>query len=167
MSRKIVRECSKAIAHKGWKIAFVESATAGRMCAEFSLTKDSGSILNGGISCYSVFVKEHILQVPDGLIEEYTAESKEVTEALAVNALDFFEAEIVVAVTGLTTPGGSETKEKPVGTMFIHILMPGVSIAHQEVFSGEQEEIVLSCIDKTAQLILNKLNKTENELTNF
>ncbi|MBL7713682.1 MAG: CinA family protein [Chitinophagaceae bacterium] len=159
MSRKAVRECSKAIAHKGWSIAFVESATAGRMCAEFSLTPEAGDILKGGISCYNVFVKEHILQVPQELIEAYTPESEEVTEVLAVNAADFFETEIVVAVTGLTTAGGSETREKPIGTMFVHILMPGTSIAHREVFSGKQEEIVLNCIDKTAQLILNKLSK--------
>lgn len=159
MSRKDVRECSKAIAHKGWKIAFVESATAGRMCAEFSLVREAGQILKGGISCYHVFVKEHILRIPPELIQAYTPESEEVTEALAVNAAGFFETEIVVAVTGLTAPGGSETREKPVGTMFVHILMPGTTIAHREVFSGEQEEIVLHCIDKTAQLILNKLNK--------
>lgn len=38
MPLKIVSDCSKTLAGAGWTIAFVESATAGRMCSEFSLT---------------------------------------------------------------------------------------------------------------------------------
>ena len=52
MPSEIVVKCSKVIAAKGWNIAFAESATAGRMCSEFSMTKQSGKILRGGIVCY-------------------------------------------------------------------------------------------------------------------
>lgn len=38
MPSKIVSDCSKTLAGAGWNIAFVESATGGRMCSEFSLT---------------------------------------------------------------------------------------------------------------------------------
>lgn len=160
MPSKYVIECSKAIASKGWNITFIESATAGRMCAEFSLTPDSGKILRGGISCYEVFVKEQILNVPHKLINTYTPESAEVTEVLAKNAVQFFNSKITVAVTGLTTSGGSETVEKPVGTMFIHIITPNGPIIHREVFSGNPEEIVLKSIDRTAELITQKISNT-------
>lgn len=157
MPSEIVIKCSKAIADKGWNIAFAESATAGRLCAEFSMTKYSGPILRGGIVSYEVFVKEQLLHIPHATIEKYTPESAEVTQVMALQASKIFNSKITVAITGLTTPGGSETEEKPVGTMFIHILTPGEKIKHREVFNGSPDEIVLQTIDKTAELIFNSL----------
>ena len=108
MPSEKVKACAEAIAEKEWKIAFVESATAGRMCSEFSLTENSGDILRGGISCYEVFIKENILKVPHELIKKHTPESATVTESLAQHAMPLFKSEIIVAVTGLVAPGGSE-----------------------------------------------------------
>lgn len=163
MPSEKVKACAQAIAERKWKIAFVESATAGRMCAEFALTEKSGDILRGGISCYEVFIKENILKIPHALIEKHTAESAEVTKSLAANAAPLFKSEIIVAVTGLITPGGSETAEKPVGTMFLHIVFPNDSIAHREVFKGDPEAIVLQAIDRTAALIVGALLSQKNQ----
>jgi nicotinamide-nucleotide amidase len=157
MPSEIVIKCSKTIAAKGWNIAFAESATAGRMSAEFSMTKKSGDILRGGIVCYEVFVKEQILNVPHSTIEKCTPESAEVTQILAQQAAKMFNSKITVAITGLTTPGGSETEEKPVGTIFFHIITPVEKIKHREVFTGSPEEIVLQAIDKTASLIIESI----------
>lgn len=126
---------------------------------EFALTPKSGDILLGGISCYQVFIKENILRVPHKLIEEFTPESAEVTKSLAEHSAKLFKSDITVAVTGLTTPGGSETHEKPVGTMFIYIIVPRAFITHVEVFTGGPEEIVMKTIDKAAFLILQELQK--------
>lgn len=157
MPSEIVSKCSKAIAAKGWNIAFAESATAGRMSAEFAMTKHSGEILRGGIACYDVFVKEQILNVPHATIEKYTPESAEVTQVLAQQASKIFNSKITVGITGLTSPGGSETEEKPVGTIFFHIITPVEKISHREVFQGTPEEIVLKSIDKAAKLIIDNL----------
>ena len=154
MPSEIVLKCAAALAKNKLNIAFVESATAGRMCSEFSLSPESGKILRGGISCYEVFVKEQILKVPHQLIETCTPESKEVTQLLAKNGARLFNSKVTVAVTGLTTPGGSEGPDKPVGTMFIGIKTPAQEYLHKEVFSGEPEEIVLKTIDKAAALII-------------
>ncbi|MDV6167148.1 CinA family protein [Flavobacterium sp. DG1-102-2] len=159
MPSKIVIDCARTIARQKLNIAFVESATAGRMCSEFSLTPHSGDILRGGISCYEVFIKEHILKVPPKLIKDFTPESAEVTAALAEHSSKLFKSDITVAVTGLTAPGGSETAEKPVGTMFLHILLPKGFIVHAEVYSGTSEQIVLKTVDKAAELIRGHLNK--------
>lgn len=153
MPSKKVLQCSKLLAFKNYSIAFAESATAGRMCSEFSVTPYCGDILIGGITSYDLSVKENVLKVPHALIEKYTPESAEVTQAMAERALPFFKTDVIVAVTGLIAPGGSETQEKPVGTMFIHIILPGKSLSDRTVFSGSPEEIVLQTIDKSAFLI--------------
>ena len=157
MPSQTVTDCAKKIAEKKYNIAFIESATAGRMCCEFALTPDSGKILRGGISCYEVFVKENILKVPHTLITRCTAESAEVTEALAISGRKLLTADITVAVTGLTTSGGSETIEKPVGTMFLHVILPETTITHREVFQGDPEKIILQTIDTAAMLIADNI----------
>lgn len=158
MPSEIVINCSKTIAAKGWNIAFAESATAGRMSAEFSMSEHSGDILRGGIVCYDVFVKEQLLNVSHSTIDKCTPESAEVTQILAQQASKIFNSKITVGITGLTTPGGSETREKPVGTMFFHIITPEHTIKYKQVFKGSGEEIVMQAIDKVASLITESIS---------
>lgn len=63
-----------------------------------------------------------------------------------------------MAVTGLTAPGGSETPEKPVGTMFLYIITPLGYIADRQVFEGSAEEIILKAVDHASRLIINHLS---------
>lgn len=151
-----VTQCSELLAQKKWKIAFIESATAGRLSAEFSLTGQSGSVLLGGLSCYDACIKEAILHIPPAVIDTHTAESAEVTQAMAYSGAALFGADVTVAVTGLTTPGGSETPQKPVGTVFLHLILPDGEIRHREVFSGGAEDIVREVVRRTASLILER-----------
>lgn len=157
MPEKTVERCVNLLLHPDLKIAFAESATAGRMASEFSLVRDSGKILLGGIVCYDISVKCTLLNIPKVFIEKYTPESAEVTKALAENLRIYFKSDIIVAVTGLATPGGSENEHKPVGTMFFHILFRDGYISHREVFDGNPEEVVLKAIEKVSSLISEKM----------
>lgn len=157
MDLSIVVEAARHLANRGLTIAFAESATAGRLMAEFSLTPSAGKILKGGVVCYDACLKEDILGVSPKLIQEYTPESAEVTEALARCLKDLIPSDVQLAVTGLPRSGGSETPQKPVGTMFVHFLMPGKSIGIKERFSGSAEEIIEQTVQLVAQLILTHL----------
>jgi nicotinamide-nucleotide amidase len=152
----VIESCKLLIARK-LTIAFAESATGGRVAAEFSLVKNSGQILKGGLVCYDACLKEEILGVPPELIKRYTPESAEVTQELAVRLKSFIDSDIQVAITGLTTWGGSETPEKPVGTMFIHLIFERKSIGIRELFYGSPEEIVLQTVNKVGALLLMHL----------
>src|SRR5438270_10903085 len=104
-----LQECGKELKKQKLTIAFAESATAGRLSAEFSLIPDSGDFLIGGLVCYDACLKQDILGVPEELIKKYTPESAEVTSELARRLPSLIKSDIQVAVTGLTTEGGSET----------------------------------------------------------
>ena len=157
MALKLILKCSKALSDRKLTIAFAESATSGRLCAEFSLTPESGNVLKGGIVCYNASVKEEILKVPVPLILKHTPESPEVTEKMAIGLKKLMKSDIHIAITGLTTSGGSETPEKPVGTMFIHFLMDNKSIALRMQFKGRANEIIRKTVNSVAQLILGEL----------
>lgn len=154
--------CSKLMAEQGLTIAFAESATAGWLCSEFALAPESGSILKGGITCYDASLKESLLKVPHDLIEKFTPESQEVTDELARRLPALIAADIHVGITGLTTPGGSETAEKPVGTMFISVLMKGELFSHRRVFQGGCEDIIGQTIRATANILTHILHKSMN-----
>lgn len=162
MASETIILCSRRLAEKGLTIAFAESATAGWLASEFSLTPFSGEVLLGGIVCYNACIKQEMFDIPKEIIDAYTPESAEVTRLLAERLSKYFKCDIAVGITGLTTPGGSETEDKPVGTMFMHIKLPDSKyISHREVFEGGPEDIIAQAIERTGELISNILEKLE------
>jgi nicotinamide-nucleotide amidase len=162
MQTQLVIKSSKILAEKQLSVAFAESATAGKLSYEFSLTPHSGQILKGGLVCYDACIKEDVLGIPHELIERYTPESAEVTRELARQLHKVIpSADIFIAVTGLTTPGGSETTEKPVGTMFIHAVINSRDYPVREVFTGSAEEIVNATIERVARLLIDGLESSK------
>lgn len=153
-----IADCARVLAEHKLTIAFVESATAGWLCSEFALTDESGQILKGGITCYDATLKESLLGVPHEIIEQFTPESKQVTDELAQRLGKLMPAEIYVAVTGLTTPGGSETPEKPVGTMFVSAVIKGRLVSKHYVFDGACEEIIKKTIISAAELLIQQVS---------
>ncbi|GAB3922099.1 hypothetical protein GCM10028827_06450 [Mucilaginibacter myungsuensis] len=158
MAEEKILTCSKFLANNGLTIAFVESATAGWLCSEFALAPESGQVLKGGIVCYDAQLKEDLLQVPHELIKTFTPESQEVTDELARRLGTLIPSDIQVAVTGLTGPGGSETADKPVGTMFISAMIEGRLISYRQVFEGPCEEIIHQTVNAAAEIITNEVS---------
>src|SRR4051812_21342141 len=155
MAEELILKASKLIADHKLTIAFAESATAGWLCSEFALAPESGKTLMGGIVCYDANIKKYLLKIPEDFIKKYTPESAEVTEELAKRLKDFIHSDIQVAVTGLTTSGGSETAEKPVGTMFVHIIIKDRAIPVRQVFSGSPEDIIHQTVRCVALTLIN------------
>jgi len=152
--------CCKHLADLGLKVAFIESATAGYLAYQFSLTPHSGEVLIGSLVCYDLKVKEKILNIPKDLIEEYTPESQEVTHYLAEHGHHFFDADIIVACTGLVKPGGSETPEKPVGTFFYSIYYNGKVHDFRFYAEGAPEEKLHKVLNQACRE-LNQLIQPE------
>ena len=155
--RDTVARCCKNIADKKLSIAFAESATAGKMAYEFSLTAYSGDILKGGLVCYDACVKEEILGISKELIDKFTPESVEVTREMCLQIKKKMKADITVAITGLTTPGGSESEDKPVGTIFYSIAFASIVTNQRILLAGAPEEIINSSIAHICNTLINIL----------
>lgn len=159
MPSDIVVKCSHTLKDKNLTIAFAESITAGKLISEFALIPNCGSILKGSIACYDRSVKETLMGVDPKIIDEFTAESAQVTERLAVGLKKLVPADVIVAVTGLASDGGSETPEKPVGTMFINGFIKDHPFSDVYKLDGNPPEIILQVVDKAAELVLQKLDE--------
>lgn len=159
MAEEKILQCSKLMAERRLTIAFAESATAGWLCSEFALAPESGQVLQGGITCYDASLKETLLKIPHDLIEKFTPESQEVTDELARRLGVPIPSDIQVGVTGLTTPGGSETDEKPVGTMFVSAVIKGRLVSIRKVFKSSSEEIIRQTIGAAADMLIREISR--------
>jgi nicotinamide-nucleotide amidase len=67
---------------------------------------------------YSNEMKESLLGVAAGTLEQYGAVSEEVVSEMFTGALRVSQADYAIAVTGIAGPDGG-SKDKPVGTVWI------------------------------------------------
>jgi nicotinamide-nucleotide amidase len=138
---KKVNNFIKTLLEEGYTLALAESMTCGLASHFLSTCKGTANVLLGSIVCYTPAVKTKLLGVPATAIERYSAESKEVTRLLAANLHRKIRADICAAITGLASAGGSETKQKPVGTVFFSILFRGRTYNFRTNFRGTPLEI--------------------------
>ena len=126
---------------KGRRLALAESCSGGLMAARVTDLPGSSEYFLGGIVAYTYEAKEELLGVDGGLLKAKGAVSPEVAEAMAIGALERFEADVAVAITGIAGPtGGSE--EKPVGYVCFNArLADGTSIARDPVIPGGREDV--------------------------
>lgn len=140
-------------------ISFAESASTGRLIYDFTSVPKCGNIIKGSIVCYDRSVKEDLFKIPAEVIDEFSAESPEVTRLLADGLRQLIPADIIVAVTGLASPGGSETEEKPVGTMFVAGYIKEHSWERRFFFDGSPDEIIAHTIHAVALTVAEELNQ--------
>ena len=136
-ANKLVKQLREA----GLKLALAESITCGLAASKLAVYQGVSDVLEGAVVCYSERVKNDLLGVSIRLMKEHTCESMEVTEALVFGLVKRISADIHAATTGLACEGGSETKEKPVGTVFCCVLYKGQLHRERKRFYGTPSEI--------------------------
>ena len=138
---------------KGKTLVTAESLTGGGIGAALTAIPGSSEVYQGGVICYTNWVKEHVLGVPAEILEEYGAVSTW-TAGYMLNVRKRLQADVAVAVTGLAGPGGDEFGH-PVGTVFIGYEDSRTSKVIACHFTGSREEIRNQTIEAALQLILD------------
>lgn len=125
----------------GRQLALAESCSGGLLAARITANPGASQYLAGGVVAYSNEAKSQLLGVDPGLIEEHGAVSAQVAEAMAVGALERFDADVAVSITGIAGPDGG-SKEKPVGYVCFHaVTSDGASLARDPVIPGGRLDI--------------------------
>jgi nicotinamide-nucleotide amidase len=125
----------------GRRVATAESCTAGLLAARLTDRPGSSAYVAGGVVAYANEAKTDLLGVDAALIEAHGAVSEEVADAMAAGALERFESDTAIAITGIAGPdGGSE--EKPVGTVVWSVrLGSGETLTRRAVLPGDRSDI--------------------------
>jgi nicotinamide-nucleotide amidase len=125
----------------GHRIGLAESCTGGLLAARLTERPGSSDYVAGGVVSYSNEAKRDLLGVDEALIETHGAVSPEVAHAMAAGALERFDADVAVSITGVAGPGGG-TEEKPVGTVCWCVMSSdGRVLARDTVMPGDRTEI--------------------------
>jgi len=144
-----------ALLRQGHRIGLAESCTAGLVAARLTLPPGASEYVAGGVVAYSNEAKTELLGVPAELIEAGGAVSPEVALAMADGALEHFQADVAIGVTGIAGPGGG-TEEKPVGYVCICVKSSdGTAIARDPVLPGNRAEVR----DRSATVALHLLRR--------
>lgn len=138
----------KKLQEKKLRLALAESITCGMATHKLATCKGTSDVLAGSVICYTPEVKNKLFGIPQKTIEKHTCESVEVTDALATNLPLLITADIYAALTGLASKGGSETKDKPVGTVFFSVNYKNKLHKQKKLFKGSPSEIKeKSCLE--------------------
>lgn len=125
----------------GHRLALAESCSGGLLAARITDLEGASEYFAGGVVAYSNEAKAEMLGVHPALIETKGAVSPEVAEAMAIGALERFDADIAVSITGIAGPGGG-SEEKPVGYVCFHArLADGTAIARDPVIPGGRLDV--------------------------
>jgi nicotinamide-nucleotide amidase len=147
----------KTMKYKGLTLALAESMTCGLAASKLSRAMGTSDVLLGSVVCYSPLLKKRLLNVSELQIKKFSCESKEVTQTMVINLSKIVKADVYAAITGLASPGGSETKEKPVGTVFICIKKGKRVYNHRRRFYGTPLSINKKACDALYDFILSKI----------
>ncbi|MGN6217753.1 MAG: competence/damage-inducible protein A [Solirubrobacterales bacterium] len=125
----------------GHRLGLAESCSGGLLAARITDLAGASEYFAGGVVAYSNEAKAELLGVEPELIEAKGAVSPEVAEAMAIGALERFDADVAVSVTGIAGPGGG-SEEKPIGYVCFNArLADGTAIARDPVIPGGRADI--------------------------
>lgn len=115
---EVVQRLALLLTERGLQFATAESCTGGIIASRVTSLSGSSTFYRGGVVAYSNEVKEQLLNVSSGTLQEYGAVSEATVVEMALGAKKCLGADCAVATSGIAGPGGG-TPEKPVGTIWI------------------------------------------------
>lgn len=138
---------------KGLTLTVAESCTGGYISHLFTQHAGSSKVFLGGAISYSYELKESMLSVKNETLWQYGAVSKETVTEMVNGALNNFNSDYAIAVTGIAGPDGG-TDDKPVGTVWIAVANKHKSVIKKFTFGNKRKQN----IERTATTALNILN---------
>lgn len=130
-----------AARERGWSLATAESLTAGAVVARLVDVPGASAVVAGGAACYSYAAKTRVLGVDEALLQRTGAVTAEVAAAMAEGAQRLYDADLVVATTGVAGPG-PDALGVPEGTVHLGIARRGAPTRTREVrLSGGRARI--------------------------
>jgi nicotinamide-nucleotide amidase len=97
-----------------------ESCTGGYLSHLFTQHPGSSTVFQGGAVTYSNALKQAVLGVQEQTLIQFGAVSEQTAEEMALGAINNFNTDYAIAITGVAGPGGG-TAEKPVGLVWIAV----------------------------------------------
>ncbi|WP_108445225.1 CinA family protein [Halomonas denitrificans] len=116
--RRLAERLGEGCRARGITVTAAESCTGGGVASAITEVAGSSAWFETGYVTYANGAKTRLLGVPEALLAEHGAVSREVVEAMVVGACRDSGAALGVAISGVAGPGGG-SPDKPVGTVWL------------------------------------------------
>jgi len=127
--------------HKKLTLATAESCTGGFLAHRITTIPGSSDYYTGSVIAYDNSIKISCLQIDPQLLDRHGAVSSEVVSAMAKGVRQQFRSDFAIATSGIAGPSGA-TAEKPLGTVWIAIEGPNVSLTRKFQLGTERLGVI-------------------------
>ncbi|OFZ19576.1 MAG: hypothetical protein A2X94_14105 [Bdellovibrionales bacterium GWB1_55_8] len=134
----LAREALEKIRAQGQLLCFAESCTGGMLASLITGIPGASDVFWGGIVSYQNSAKTKLLNVPEALLRQHGAVSREVARAMALGgASQLLKAHpgakaICISTTGIAGPDGG-TATHPVGLCELGLALPDQSVTSRQI----------------------------------
>ena len=139
-------------------LAIAESCTGGLLGHRITNVPGSSLYFKQGVVAYSNQSKSKLLDVKSEIIEKYGAVSQETVLEMARGIKNIAQSNCAIAISGIAGPSGG-TKEKPVGLVYIAIIVDDKEIVKEYHFLGSRLEIKEKSVTTALDFLRRELLK--------
>jgi nicotinamide-nucleotide amidase len=137
-------------------LAVAESCTGGLIASRITDVSGSSAYFERGVIAYSNRSKTALLGVPEALILEHGAVSKEVAMAMAEGVRRAAGTAIGLATTGIAGPTGG-SPEKPVGLVWVGYADEQGTVAKKFNFGDQRKRVKERASQAALELVRRRL----------
>ena len=141
---------------KGYTIATAESCTGGTLASMLSRHAGASAYYWGSVVSYDNSVKQRILGVSKGSLEQCGAVSEEVVRQMADGVRKLCNTDYAIATSGIAGPTGG-TEEKPVGTVWIAWATPQGTYAERFSLGKLREQVIARACNRALIKLLKMI----------
>lgn len=155
-SNELMDEAEKlveALRQRKLMVTTAESCTGGLLAGLLTTVPGTSDIFERGFVTYTNEAKMQMIAVPEAILKEHGAVSRECAEAMAKGALANSAADLAISITGIAGPTGA-TPAKPVGLVHFGLAGRDGLLQHrQERLPGDRSAIRLASVEVAIELL--------------
>ena len=140
----------------GKTMSTAESCTGGMISSLITSVPGASEYYLGSVTSYANSVKENVLGVPAGIIEEFGAVSSECVAKMAEGVRRLTGTDFSVATSGIAGPGGG-SNEKPVGLVWVGVSSEKGTETFSFTFKSDRNRNIERCTSSALNCLRLKI----------
>lgn len=152
----IAETLGERLSENGKTVATAESCTGGNIAHLITLVAGSSRYYKGSVVSYANEVKEKVLGVRAGDLQQYGAVSEEVVKQMAEGVKKLLKTDYAIATSGIAGPSGG-SDEKPVGTVWIAVAGERGCVAEKFFFNSTRDNFIERTSNQAILMLLHQM----------
>ncbi len=136
----IITKVKDVLISKGLTISCCESASGGTLSELLTSLDGSSQYFKGAIISYSNEIKQNVVKIDKGIIDQYGAVSSQVAELMAANTNKIMNTDICISITGNASPSNL-IEGKPSCMYYVGITLIDKTYTYEKQLTPNERKI--------------------------